>query len=127
MNQAMRLLLVDGHGGVRTALAARLRQDPRVAAVATAATLDEGLQQAGAYPPDVVLYDPRTVPGDPVAAVGRLAQEGRRVVVLTSSLWADEGTTLRQAGAAALLFKGLTRVTLLACLEEVRAGQPPEP
>lgn len=125
MSQAMTLLLVDGHAGVRTALAARLRQDSAVAVVETAATLEAALQLAQERPPEVVLYDPRTVPGDPVAAVRQLAREGWRVVILTSSLRNGEAQTLPQAGAVAVLFKGLAMPPLLASMEEVRAGRPP--
>jgi NarL family two-component system response regulator LiaR len=125
MSQAMTLLLVDGHAGVRTALAARLRQERAVARVDVAATLEDGLRLAQEWPPDLILYDPRTVPGAAISAVRQLAEEGRCVVILTSSLRDNEAQTLPRAGARALLFKGLAIAPLLACLEEVRAGRPP--
>lgn len=122
MGHAMTLLLVDGHAGVRGALAARLRQEAAVGAVTTAATLEAALQLAHAHPPDVVLYDPRTVPGDADNAVRQLARACRRVVILTSSLRPGEAHALPRAGAAALLFKGIATTTLLAHLETVRLG-----
>lgn len=113
MSQAMTLLLVDGHAGVRTALATRLRQERAVAGVDVAATLTAGITLAQEQHPDLILYDPRTVPGEAVSTVRQLAQQGRPVVILTSSLRDDEARTLPHAGAAAVLLKGLAIAPLL--------------
>src|SRR6185312_6879140 len=106
MEAPITLLVVDGHPGVREALARRLRQQPTVGAVTVASTVESALRLARDYTPHIVLYDPRTMVGDACETIHQLAQAGRRVVVFTSSLLEGEAAVLRQAGATALLLKG---------------------
>ena len=72
--------------------------------------------------PDTVLYDPRTVEGNAVEAIGRLAAGGRSVIVLTSSLGEGEETALARAGAAAILLKGSGATAVRAVLRRVVTG-----
>ena len=119
MSDALNLLLVDGHAGVRTALADRLRLLSAVGAVAVAATVEAAVALARDQAPDVVLYDPRTVEGDATEAVRRLGQSGCPVVVFTSSLRGGEDTALARAGAADIVFKGMEVGALLDRLQDV--------
>jgi DNA-binding NarL/FixJ family response regulator len=107
------ILLLDGHDGVRAALASRLRHAEGVGAVAAAKDLADALTALQARPPDAVVYDPHTVEGDATSTIARLAASGCPVIVLTSSLVGDEAAALCDAGAAALLLKGGTVTQLL--------------
>jgi DNA-binding NarL/FixJ family response regulator len=107
------ILLVDGHDGVRSALATRLRHTAGECTVAAASDLADALDIVQATPLlDAVIYDPHTVEGSADEAITRLSAGGRPVIVLTSSLIGDEAAALTRAGAAAILLKG-SNVTCL--------------
>jgi DNA-binding NarL/FixJ family response regulator len=115
------LLLLDGHDGVRAALAARLRHAEGVRAVAAASDLADALSIARTTTPDAVIYDPHTVVGNADEAILQLGAGGRPVIVLTSSLVGDEAAALTRAGAAALLLKGSNVTCLLREIEDTIA------
>jgi DNA-binding NarL/FixJ family response regulator len=120
------VLVVDGHDGVREALAQRLGHLSRIGHVTTATALESAVRMVRDQAPTVVLYDPRTVVGEAVDSVERLTQAGGRVIVLTSTLREDEPSALRQAGAVAVLLKGAESAALLELIEDAlasRAGQ----
>lgn len=119
MSQPIDLLLVDGHHRVRKALADRLRRMPGVGRVTEASAFAAAIQLAHAHAPHVVLFDPRTVEGGAAETVRLLGQEGRRVVVFTSSLLDDEAAVLAAAGATTIAFKGMPTATLLALLRSL--------
>jgi DNA-binding NarL/FixJ family response regulator len=121
------LLIVDGHQGVRDALLRRLRHAPGIQAVAAVGSIELAVRLAQELAPDTVLYDPRTVEGDAVEAIGRLAAVGRSVIVLTSSLGEGEETALARAGAAAILLKGSGTAAVRAALARVVAGHARAP
>ncbi len=112
------ILLLDGHDGVRTALATRLRHSGGVGTVAAAKHLVDALAAVRETPPDAIIYDPHTVDGDAAEVIPRLAENGCPVIVLTSSLVGDEAEGLRRAGAAALLLKGSNVTQLLGEIEQ---------
>lgn len=122
MDRPITVVVVDGHAGVREALRQRLGHLSRIGHVSAATALEPAVQMVRDQAPTVVLYDPRTVAGDAVDAVKRLTQGGGRVIVLTSSLGEDEATMLRQAGAVAVLLKGIESAALLGQIEDVLAG-----
>jgi DNA-binding NarL/FixJ family response regulator len=121
------VLLVDGHAGVRAALADRLRHAPGVGAVTATSTLEAAVQVARDVAPDVVLYDPRTVAGDAALGVRLLGQGDQPVVVLTSSLMDDERAALLRAGAAAVLLKGTAVPALVTAMAAVLTRDPEQP
>jgi len=119
------LLLLDGHDGVRAALASRLRHTEGVGMVAVAKQLADALTAVRETPPDAVIYDPHTVDGDAAQAIQRLTENGCPVIVLTSSLVGDEAEALHRAGAAALLLKGSNVTQLLHEIEQAIEGARP--
>ena len=121
------VLLVDGHAGVRAALADRLCHAPGVGAVTATGTLEAAVQLSQEVIPDVVLYDPRTVAGNGADGVRLLGQGGRPVVVLTSSLLEDERAALLRAGAAAVLLKGTAVPALVTAMAAVLTRDPEQP
>jgi DNA-binding NarL/FixJ family response regulator len=127
MDSALTVLIVDGHQGVREALLRRLRHAGGIQAVAAVGSIELAARLAQELAPDTVLYDPRTVEGDAVEAIGRLAAGGRSVIVLTSSLGEGEETALVRAGAAAILLKGSGAAAVRAALARVVAGHARAP
>jgi DNA-binding NarL/FixJ family response regulator len=127
MDSTLTLLIVDGHQGVRDALLRRLQHAPGIGAVAAVGSIELAVRLAQELAPDTVLYDPRTVQGDAVEAIGRLAAGGRCVIVLTSSLGKGEEAALVRAGAAAILLKGSGAAAVRAALARVVAGHARAP
>jgi CheY-like chemotaxis protein len=110
---SLRLLVVDGHEGVRDALLDHLSRQPLVCSVAAAETLPAALAFLREFRPDVVLCDPRTLKENPAAIIGRLARAPCPIVVLTSSLWDGEEVAYLNAGAWAVVLKGTDLGALL--------------
>jgi len=111
-------LVVDGHAGVREALAQRLARRPEVRAALTADGIDATEELLPALRPDVVIVDPKTLAADMRDAVRVFAEQRLPVVVLTASLQGMEAAALRRAGAASVLLKGACAIpVLLECVE----------
>jgi DNA-binding NarL/FixJ family response regulator len=131
MKVPIRVLLVDGHQGVREGLSDRLRRDPRVGALAAVSSLGAALHAGHSFAPDVVLCDPTTIGSDGTIdapeVVRRLRRLGCPLIVLIPSLSQGERTSLWRAGAAAVLLKGCRFPELLAALEQVATGNASQP
>lgn len=115
--RATTLLIVDGHAGVRVALARRLRQAPGIKAAVAVGDLDAAVRLAAQLLPEVIVCDPRTLPAAPADVVRVLAATGAAVVVLTSSLDEGEAAALERAGARAVVLKGSALTTLVESVQ----------
>lgn len=118
------LLIVDGHPGVREALARRLRQAYTVTAVDGLAAAGEVLRRLS---PAAVIVDPRTIAALPDDVLALLGLAGRPVIVLTSSLLEGEEGRLHRAGAAAILLKGRPFAELLVRIDAAIGEASPVP
>lgn len=118
------LLIVDGHPGVREALARRLRRAYTVTAVDGLGPAGEVLRRLS---PAAVIVDPRTIAAWPDDVLALLGLAGRPVIVLTSSLLEGDEGRLHRAGAAAILLKGRPFAELLARIEGAIGEAPPAP
>lgn len=116
------LLIVDGHAGVREALARRLAQLSPMRVIA-AADLDGAQWALVRHAPAAIVYDPKTVQGNAPRVLAQLVATGVPIVVLTSSLLEGEAAMLRREGAAAVLLKGVGMTTLLAAIESVKSAR----
>lgn len=123
MDTPISVLLVDGHSRVRVALAERLRHTTGIAAVTACSTLDEARTHLAQPWPAVVLYDPRTIDAEPMAAIGLLRQSGCPVIVFTATALPEETVAWTRAGVAAILLKGLAVPDLLAQVAGVVQGR----
>jgi DNA-binding NarL/FixJ family response regulator len=99
------LVIVDGHERARSALVRRLQRMPNVRVLAAVDDVGLAVTLIGELGPDVVLLEPKTVEERSPTAVSRLADTGRPIVVLTSSLVEGEAKNLIKAGASAVLLK----------------------
>ena len=120
----IRLLLVDDHAMVVTAMVAAFDDVPDIDLVATAATVSGAVAETARLRPDVVLLDRRLPDGDGVAAIGRLLEEApdTRVLVFTGA--ADPATADRvaDAGGAGLLLKAGVLDDMLTTIRDVADG-----
>jgi DNA-binding NarL/FixJ family response regulator len=116
MAMPLRLLIVDGHDRVRAALAQRLQRTPGVVVVGAAAEVSAAVQLSRTVAPDVVLYEPKTIQGNPMVGLQQLLVAGHPVVVWTSLLLHGEADAFLRAGAAAVLLKDTNLTLLLAAL-----------
>ncbi|HBY96827.1 MAG: response regulator transcription factor [Ardenticatenaceae bacterium] len=102
-----RLLVVDAHRRVRSALLARLARVPGIMVVGDTAEEDEAVRLAVNLQPDIILLEPKQLDATHLVRHLREVAPASRVVVQTSypDLWEEE--TLLQAGASTYLLKTL--------------------
>ncbi len=121
----LRLLVVDDHEVVRQGLVALLARRDRFQVVAEAGTVEEALDAARRFVPDLVVMDVRLPDGSGIEACREIRSEvpGTRVVMLTS--YPDEEAVLSAiiAGASGYLLKQIRARDLVAALESVGRGE----
>ena len=119
----IRVLIIDEHLAVRRALAARLSSFPNIDVVATARHCQEGLEQALAELPDVILMELKGQSNqdtNPVSEMKKaLAGHPSGVIVLTSYADVDERQAALDAGANRYLLKQIDTASLTAEIEAV--------
>jgi len=123
-----RVLLVDDHPGMRRVLRGVL-EDAGVQVVGEAGDGLEGVAQAEAVRPDVVLMDWRMPRLDGVQATARIRSQlpEVQVVVFSSAEGAGMGVIARQAGASAFVAKGASAEQVCAAVLAAWGRPPPEP
>jgi two-component system, NarL family, response regulator LiaR len=119
----IRVLIIDEHGAVRRALAARLGSYPEVKVVAAAGCFQEGLERACSIQPDVILLELKGKSGRRPDQVGEMAKAlaGKPVgiIVLTSYAIDDERAAALNAGARRYLVKHIDSALLVAEIQGV--------
>ena len=115
--RAPRVLLVDDNPAMRRVLRGLL-EDPGMEADAEAADGLEGVTQAEAVQPDVVLMDWRMPHLDGIQATARIRQRlpQVQVVMFSSAEGAGSGDLARQVGASAFVAKGAPPEQLCAAV-----------
>jgi NarL family two-component system response regulator LiaR len=115
-----RLLIIEGHEGVRRALAARLASAD-VEVVGSTGDHEDGLRQALSLRPDVILLELKGANGRWLDLVGRLSDAGlmNRVIVLTSYPDEDERRLVLAAGARDYLLKDLHSESLIEAIHAI--------
>lgn len=121
------LLIVDDHPVVREGIAGMFAAQPgRFRVLGTAADGAEGVQQAAALSPDVVLMDLQMPVLDGVRAMQQIlaAQPTIRVLVLTTYATDADIAAALDAGATGYLLKDTPRDALYEAVEAAARGQP---
>ena len=115
--RAPRVLLVDDNPNMRRVLRGLL-EDTGIQVVAEAANGLEGVAQAQAFRPDVVLMDWRMPELDGIQATTRIRQQlpEVQVVMFSSAEGAGSGDLARRAGASAFVAKGARPEQLCAAV-----------
>jgi len=121
---ALRILIVDDHAAVRTALREILHQRPQLSVVGDAADGLEAIALAHRLRPDVILMDIAMPHMDGVEATMRIRAELPDIVILGLSMQPrnDIAHTLEQAGARGYFVKGVDTQRLIEHLLAVHAS-----
>jgi DNA-binding NarL/FixJ family response regulator len=121
----LRLLVVDDHEVVRQGLVALIDRREKFQVVAEAGTVEEALDAARRFQPDLVIMDVRLPDGSGIEACREIRAElpNTRVVMLTS--YPDEEAVLSAiiAGASGYLLKQVRARDLVSALEAVGRGE----
>jgi DNA-binding NarL/FixJ family response regulator len=120
----IRVLLVDDFPLVRGGIAAALATDPAMTVVGQAGTAAEGLQQADATNPDVILLDLGLPDESGIDTIARLSEEvpESRVVVITASENVELLSSAMAAGAVGYLTKRASARELCDAVITVHSG-----
>ena len=120
----LRLLVVDDHEVVRQGLVSLLDRRDGFQVVAEAGTVNEAIEAARRFKPDIVVMDVRLPDGSGVEACREIRSElpDTKVVMLTS--YPDEEAVLSAivAGASGYLLKQIRARDLVTALETVGRG-----
>ena len=121
---AVRVLVVDDQQLIRESIASLLDIQPGITVVGTAGDGRDGVDQALALEPDVVMMDVRMPRMDGVAAARELARRspGCRVVMLTTFDDEEYVVAALRAGAAGYLLKDRPAAELAAAVRLAKAG-----
>jgi two-component system, NarL family, response regulator DevR len=121
----LRLLVVDDHEVVRQGLVALIDRREKFQVVAEAGSVEEALDAARRFQPDLVIMDVRLPDGSGIEACREIRAElpGTRVVMLTS--YPDEEAVLSAiiAGASGYLLKQIRARDLVNALDAVGRGE----
>ena len=121
MSRAVRVVLVEDNEVYRSSLELLLGMQPGIEIVGVAETARGGEALVDELQPDVVVADFRLPDSDGVATTTSLrAREPRPAVVcLTAEATPEEGDAVIDAGAAALVEKGVPIVDLAGVIRSV--------
>lgn len=121
-----RVLLVDDSAAMR-AVVRGLLEDAGMLVVGEAADGLDGIHQAQALRPDVVVMDWRMPQLDGLQATARLRQllPQVRVVMFSVVEWEQAETVAREAGAAAFVHKGIAPEQVCAAVWAAWQSPPP--
>jgi len=122
---AIRVLICDDHGIVRSGLRRLLATDPKIEVVAEAGDTDEVVRKARLEKPDIVLLD-LALPGPSgLEAMPQLLALPSELKILVLSMHADPSYVRAafSAGASGYLLKDSADGELLRAVHEVAAGR----
>jgi two-component system nitrate/nitrite response regulator NarL len=119
-----RVLVVDDHQLLASALVAAFEQDGRATVVGTCASLAEGVRCTAAASPDVVLTDRRLPDGDADQHIGSFIAASPRTRVLVMTGWATERSSIAalDAGARGIISKARPVDDIIDAVGRVAAG-----
>jgi DNA-binding NarL/FixJ family response regulator len=126
---AVRIIVADDHGVVRTGFAALLETQPDFTVLGTACDGTEAVRMCRELSPDVVLMDVRMPAMDGIEATRQLAgpglagTPGPRILILTTFDLDDYVYDALCAGASGFLLKDVTAERLFDAVRVVAAGE----
>jgi PAS domain S-box-containing protein len=122
---ALRIVIVDDHAGVRSAIRDILNQRPQLSVVGDAANGFEAIAQAHTLRPDVILMDIAMPHMDGIEATMRIRAELPDIQVLGLSMQPRSAAAfaIEQAGATGFFVKGIDTQRLIEHLLVVQASR----
>ena len=120
----IRVVLIEDHRMVREALCEVLKKVPDIEIVGEAGDAREGLDQAIALAPDVVVLDIRLPDVNGIEVAARLKDAGVAAKVVALSAFADKRfvTAMLRAGASGYVTKSAAGTELVRAIRAVAAG-----
>jgi two-component system NarL family response regulator len=121
----IRVLLVEDHRMVREALREVLMKVPDMEVVGEAGDAHDGLAQAAASAPDVIVLDIRLPDLNGIEVAGRLRDAGNTAKIVALSAFSDKRfvTEMLRSGASAYVTKSAAGTELVRAIRAVAAGQ----
>jgi len=121
----IRILIVDDHPLMRSALRAAFETEPDMQVAGEAVNGQQAVEMALAWQPDVVVMDLLMPVRDGLSAIAALRQHNpdTRILALTSSIDDRNVEAAVQAGALGYLRKDVQRVELAQAVREVANGR----
>jgi len=122
----IRILIVDDHAIVRKGIHALLSKEQGMQVVGEATDGEQGVRQAQALKPDVVLMDLVMPKLDGIEATRQITAQvpGARILVLTSFATDDKVFPAIKAGALGYLLKDSGPDELIQAIRQVYRGEP---
>ena len=124
MTGEIRILVVDDHALVRGALSERLRREPDLTVVGTAATADEAIEKAVECSPDIVLMDidmPGLICFDAARRITSLKPDVS-ILFLSAFTYDHYIEQALKVKASGYLTKSESPETVVAAIREVASG-----
>ena len=120
-----RVLVIDDHELLSSALEAAFAHDGRAQVVGTAGSIAEGVERAGEVKPDVILTDRRLPDGDVDQHVGALLSASPESRILMMTGWPTERSSLAalDAGAAGIVSKTEPVSRIVEAVGRVACGE----
>ena len=121
----VRVLVVDDHDVLASALAQALDAEPDILGIGVAGTLEQAFALIPTTTPDVLLLDHRLPDGDGVDAVGRLRalRPSMAIIVLTASAADHVMVAAIEAGVSGFLSKTRSLAEVTAAVRAAAAGE----
>jgi two-component system NarL family response regulator len=121
----IRVLLVEDHRMVREALREVLTKVPDMEVVGEAGDAQDGLAQAAATAPDVIVLDIRLPDLNGIEVAARLRDAGNTAKIVALSAFSDKRfvTEMLRSGASAYVTKSAAGTELVRAIRAVAAGQ----
>ena len=121
----IRVLLVDDHAVIRSALRLRLEQEDGIEPVGEAGTAEQAITRARVYKPDVVLLDlllPRKTGYEAIPEILKASPE-TRILVVSSQTGPSSVRQAISAGAHGYVPKRASDTELIEAIRRVAAGE----
>ena len=127
MSEPTTILIVDDHPMLRRGVAQLLEMDDELKLIGEASSGDEGVKQALALDPDLILLDLNMegMSGIDTLKAMRMAEVFAKVLVFTVSDNHDDVVAALKAGADGYLLKDIEPEDLLAAIKKAASGQMP--
>jgi len=123
---APRILLLEDHDMVASALADTLRTNHGFQVIGTTGDLEQALAMVAAQPVDIVILDLRLADGqDATLGIPRILQQSPTTKILVLSAWSDDWSVARavEAGCHGYLVKDQSITELVAALHALVRGE----
>lgn len=121
----LRIMLVDDHEVVRLGLKSLLERHAGFTVVAEAAAVQEAVEKAELYRPDIILMDIRLMGGSGIEATEQITAKlpETRVIMLTSYAEDELLFSAIRAGAVGYVLKQIDSKDLIRAIEAAAAGE----